>query len=125
MTDPSDGRHPIPRWLSGINPVDLAEALSKLPPNDQYVVAARLAAEVSQGRREEQAAERDASKAVAGDPIWQRYDGGRGYANSWVPRDEIEQRRSSAGPQIPEQRQPAEWAPAPTEDAGAARVRGR
>jgi hypothetical protein len=124
---------PRARAVLDMDPAELAAELSKLPPRDQYVVAARLGAEMSEARQERARELRDASKDVAGHKSW------RGYADRRIPYDELQRRRAQPGPRIPGQRtaghearaeeaaqeEPAQWVAAPALDAGAARVRGR
>ena len=75
--------------------VELAAAVSLLPPSHRLVVAFALAVELSWAHHARRLALADAGLAIA--PVLRRYDGGRGYAASWVPREEI-QRRREPGP---------------------------
>jgi hypothetical protein len=101
---------------------DLGLKLSQLPHDDELVVAARLALELRADRMQS----------------YDDYAGGRFHRTHELPGeyselqklryppngDREEWVRGGPGPEIPEQRQPAEWTPAPQSDAGAARVRG-
>jgi hypothetical protein len=83
--------------LEHVDPVSLAVAISKLPPNHALVAAARTGAEVADARWERREAERQASKDVAAAA---QKTLGRGWADRRVPRDEIERRRA----EVPAQR---------------------
>jgi len=88
--------------IEHLDPVSLAEAISKLPPNHALVAAARVGAEVADARWERREAIREASKdvaAAAAKPL-REWDNGRGWANSHIPHDELARRRA----EIPEQR---------------------
>jgi hypothetical protein len=104
---------------------DLGLKLSQLPHDHELVVAARLALELRSDRMQS----------------YDDYAGGQYHRTHELPGeytelqkvryppygDRDEWARSREGdfpglPRIPEQR-PAEWTPAPAEDAGAARVR--
>jgi hypothetical protein len=88
--------------LEHLDPVSLAAAISKLPPNHALVAAARVGAEVADARWEHREAVREASKDVAdaaAKPL-REWDNGRGWANSRIPHDELERRRA----EIPQQR---------------------
>ena len=86
-----------------LDPVRMAAEISQLPPNHAHVAAARAAAEVSEMRHDHKVAVRDASKDVAGDPVW------RGYSARHLPYEVIAARRAEPGPvaRVPEQRSPA------------------
>jgi hypothetical protein len=61
-----------PLDLDAIDPVELAAALSQLPPTHALVAAARAAADVADSRREHQLEQRAAAKNVAADTDWSR-----------------------------------------------------
>lgn len=102
--------------------VDLGVKLSQLPHDDYRVVAARLALELRADRMQS----------------YDDYGDGRYHRIHELPGEytELQKRRyppngdrdewvKGGAVEIPGQRQPAEWMPAPAGDAGAARVRGR
>jgi hypothetical protein len=88
--------------LEHLDPVSLAAAISKLPPNNALVAAARVGVEVADARWERREAVRQASKdvAAAASKTLREWDNGRGWANSRIPHDELERRRV----EIPQQR---------------------
>lgn len=101
---------------------DLGLQLSQLPHDHELVVAARLALEIRADRMQS----------------YDDYDGGRFHRTHELPGEytALQKRRyppngdreewvRGTQAQVPEQRRPAEWTPAPVGDAGAARVRGR
>lgn len=75
-----------------INPVQFAAWLSTLPEGHPMQVAARVAVEVAELRRDRRRALRDASLDVAGSMDWARYAAGR------VPLEELQRRRAVPGP---------------------------
>ena len=109
--------------MSNDDVADLGLRLAQLPPDHELVVAARLALEIRADRMQS----------------YDDYVGGRYHRTHELPGEhsELQKRRypphgdrdewvKNGDPlRIPEQRQPAEWTPAPQSDAGAARVRGR
>jgi hypothetical protein len=102
---------------------DLGLKLSQLPHDHELVVAARLAMELRADRMQS----------------YDDYVGGRFHRTHELPDEYTELQKLRYPPNgdrdewvrngnpvtIPAQRQPTEWTPAPAEDAGAARVRGR
>jgi hypothetical protein len=102
---------------------DLGLKLSQLPHDHELVVAARLALEIRADRMQS----------------YDDYAGGRFHRTHELPSEHTELQKLRYPPngdrdewvrngnpvRIPEQRQTAEWTPAPQSDAGAARVRGR
>lgn len=79
-----------------LDPLLLAALLSLLPAEHPLAVAAQLGLDVAAERRERALVLADVGREVA--TILRRYDGGRGYAASWRPREEIERARASPGP---------------------------
>jgi hypothetical protein len=108
--------------------VDLGVKLSQLPHDDYRVIAARLAMEIRADRMQ-------SNDDYAGGLYHRIHELPEKYSElqkqRYPPngdRDEWVRSREGDFPglqRIPEQRQPTEWTPAPAEDTGAARVRGR
>jgi hypothetical protein len=65
--------------------------LAETAPDADLLIAVRLALEVADARRAHRGAVREASLDVAGG--WPR-----GYADRWVPHEEITRRRTQPGP---------------------------
>jgi hypothetical protein len=100
---------------------DLGLKLTQLPHDHALVIAARLALEIRADRMQS----------------YDDYPDGRYHRTHELPGEytELQKRRyppngdrdewvRGGAVEIPGQRQPAEWTPAPAGDAGAARVRG-
>ena len=81
--------------------IALGALMATLHPNHALVVATRLALEQHDVRRAERRAIKEVHEAIVSDPLWRGWDGGRGYAASWIPRAELERRRGAPGPGLP------------------------
>lgn len=100
--------------LEKVDPVELAEALSKLPPTHQLVAAARAAVDVSDARWDRDHAMAEASRDVASG--WSADGGATDAQRMWAGRAEVD------GPDSRAAEKSAELSRPPTRDEPAQRT---